>query len=596
MPAGQGSDPEAREAERLATAVDQGRSPESVDDPALAHDLRVVELMRVFGPDPALAPAPDARARARARLRAAMAEQSAPPAPAGSTAPIAPAPLAPPLLGGDTATSVTAEFERIVADDAGQVPSGPATRTIERDAPGATAPDVGAPRSRRGRHGAPSRPDGRSGSSDRPPRRGLRRRVAAVAVASLVALVAVAVGGDLASRGALPGDALYALKRVSENVGVALTFDEQARALRHLDLATTRVDEVERLVAREGAGGVDAAVVEDVIADFDTATGEGTRALLAAQDAPGPAVLGDLQAWASDQAARLSVLRSALPEPALGELDGSLALLDRLVGRTEALEARSDCAEVTSSVVDDLGPLAAEGSCTPGPAGGADTTEAPDVAPSRSTAAARPAPRRPARPPGAVPPARPPGGRPPGRRTGGCCPGSGPTARCPTPTSPRAPPRTTAATCPCRCRWCPRSSCRRCSPASRACRSAERRATRPEPRNRGAGRVTLFRTSRPIRRPEARTVPRPGDTTPARPDVSTALDPAVRAGEASAAAAAAAGPDAPPDVPLTDLTAAAFFDVDNTMMVGASLFHFARGLAARKFLTTSPWPGSPGSR
>ena len=40
-----------------------------------------------------------------------------------------------------------------------------------------------------------------------------------------------------------------------------------------------------------------------------------------------------------------------------------------------------------------------------------------------------------------------------------------------------------------------------------------------------------------------------------------------------------------------DLTAAAFFDVDNTMMIGASLFHFARGLAARKFFTTSDLAG-----
>jgi HAD superfamily hydrolase (TIGR01490 family) len=53
------------------------------------------------------------------------------------------------------------------------------------------------------------------------------------------------------------------------------------------------------------------------------------------------------------------------------------------------------------------------------------------------------------------------------------------------------------------------------------------------------------------------------------------------AGRASAAAAeveptAAAEPDP---------TAAAFFDVDNTMMMGASLFYFARGLAARKYFT-----------
>lgn len=80
------------------------------------------------------------------------------------------------------------------------------------------------------------------------------------------------------------------------------------------------------------------------------------------------------------------------------------------------------------------------------------------------------------------------------------------------------------------------------------------------------------------------------DTTPGV-DASTALNPAVRAGEASAAAAVAAGDSGPGDVPLTDLTAAAFFDVDNTMMIGASIFHFARGLAARKFFTSSDLVG-----
>jgi HAD superfamily hydrolase (TIGR01490 family) len=55
------------------------------------------------------------------------------------------------------------------------------------------------------------------------------------------------------------------------------------------------------------------------------------------------------------------------------------------------------------------------------------------------------------------------------------------------------------------------------------------------------------------------------------------------AGEASAAAAAVqpAPPTAEPD-----LTAAAFFDVDNTMMMGSSMFHISRGMASRKFFTT----------
>lgn len=82
---------------------------------------------------------------------------------------------------------------------------------------------------------------------------------------------------------------------------------------------------------------------------------------------------------------------------------------------------------------------------------------------------------------------------------------------------------------------------------------------------------------------------------------------AALAGEASAEAAVAMeaasvataeAPEAEPETPEIertpvpqDLTAAAFFDVDNTMMMGASIFHFARGLAARKYFSTSDLAG-----
>jgi len=52
-----------------------------------------------------------------------------------------------------------------------------------------------------------------------------------------------------------------------------------------------------------------------------------------------------------------------------------------------------------------------------------------------------------------------------------------------------------------------------------------------------------------------------------------------------AAAAAAAEVEAALTVP-PDPTAAAFFDCDNTLMVGASIYHFAKGLVARKLFTT----------
>jgi HAD superfamily hydrolase (TIGR01490 family) len=52
------------------------------------------------------------------------------------------------------------------------------------------------------------------------------------------------------------------------------------------------------------------------------------------------------------------------------------------------------------------------------------------------------------------------------------------------------------------------------------------------------------------------------------------------AARAGAASAAAAEVEHPPPTP--DPSGAAFFDVDNTLMRGASIYHFARGLAARK--------------
>lgn len=69
---------------------------------------------------------------------------------------------------------------------------------------------------------------------------------------------------------------------------------------------------------------------------------------------------------------------------------------------------------------------------------------------------------------------------------------------------------------------------------------------------------------------------------PSTPDAQKA------AGEASAQAAVtelATEEFTAPPPPPPDLTAAAFFDVDNTLVHGSSMVHFARGLAARKYFT-----------
>ncbi|MCW2917813.1 MAG: HAD-superfamily subfamily hydrolase [Actinomycetia bacterium] len=53
----------------------------------------------------------------------------------------------------------------------------------------------------------------------------------------------------------------------------------------------------------------------------------------------------------------------------------------------------------------------------------------------------------------------------------------------------------------------------------------------------------------------------------------------------SAGEAAAAAAERDLALPEADSSAAAFFDVDNTMMRGASIYYFARGLASRKLFT-----------
>jgi HAD superfamily hydrolase (TIGR01490 family) len=68
-------------------------------------------------------------------------------------------------------------------------------------------------------------------------------------------------------------------------------------------------------------------------------------------------------------------------------------------------------------------------------------------------------------------------------------------------------------------------------------------------------------------------------------DRSRRLNLQQRSAMAGEAAAAAAEVEVALDHPV-DPTSAAFFDVDNTVMQGASIFHLARGLHRRKFFTT----------
>jgi hypothetical protein len=156
-------------------------------------------------------------------------------------------------------------------------------------------------------------------------------------------MLAIAGGGVLASGDALPGDNLYPVKRVAESAGLALTFDETSRARRYLEIAATRLSEVERL-ARNSQATPAPEVYTTAMDDFDAATDEGATMLLSAaeSDKAGTAA-DDLHKWATAQSDRLTELEPELPDAA--DADTSKELLERLLGQTAELNADARCDE-----------------------------------------------------------------------------------------------------------------------------------------------------------------------------------------------------------------------------------------------------------
>jgi hypothetical protein len=165
-----------------------------------------------------------------------------------------------------------------------------------------------------------------------------------VGSAAMAMMLAIAGGGIFASQDALPGDSLYSVKRAAESAGLALTFDDAGKARRQLEIAATRLSEVERLSALEPQAAPAPEVFTTMMDEFDAATDEGSQMLLSAagSDASSTAE-GDLRTWASEQSERLTELRPSLP--AAAEADESIELLERLLGRTGSVDGDPSCDE-----------------------------------------------------------------------------------------------------------------------------------------------------------------------------------------------------------------------------------------------------------
>ncbi|MFD9699340.1 DUF5667 domain-containing protein [Lentzea sp. NPDC059081] len=189
---------------------------------------------------------------------------------------------------------------------------------------------------------------------------GARARVAVAAAAVLCLLMSLGGMSVLLSRDALPGDPLYGIKRTTEGASLGLTFDEESRALKHLEFAASRVTEMETLADR----AADSAAQLTALADLDTDAVEGSRQLTTYATSSDEKALPALRDWALDQYEKLGTLRPRLQEDAGRHADTTMWLLASIAQRAHDLTARIGCGAVTSGSSDPLGPLPAKDECT----------------------------------------------------------------------------------------------------------------------------------------------------------------------------------------------------------------------------------------
>lgn len=221
----------------------------------------------------------------------------------------------------------------------------------------------------------------RSGATRRGVLAGARGRLAVAALALLALVGSLAGMSVLLSRDALPGDALYGIKRTAEAASLGLTFGDEPKALKHLEFASARISEIETL-ARRYPDPADAPVggYLTALTDFDNDATAGSRQLITLATRTDGRLLESLRDWSTQQASRLARVVSRLPGDARNRQVASRVLLDRITARADALLVRMDCYQTTSGSYDDIGALPATGVCekrTPAPSSG---TAPPSVA------------------------------------------------------------------------------------------------------------------------------------------------------------------------------------------------------------------------
>ncbi|WP_433344830.1 DUF5667 domain-containing protein [Micromonospora sp. CA-111912] len=181
-----------------------------------------------------------------------------------------------------------------------------------------------------------------------------RRARARGAILVGVAAGAIAVSGiSAASENAVPGDALYGMKRSTERAQLALASSNLSRGQLFLDFARTRLDEAAALRG-------DRLGFEAVLDDMDSDSRQGVRLLTSvAAQRTDPAGLDAVNTFVTGQRRAVGDLLDGASRAERDRVRRSLALLDAIRKRSDALRAAIDCELPAPAGSDALGPTPA---------------------------------------------------------------------------------------------------------------------------------------------------------------------------------------------------------------------------------------------
>jgi hypothetical protein len=172
----------------------------------------------------------------------------------------------------------------------------------------------------------------------RPRRRGVRERRLALLASSFV-LVGGSAGMAVAAQDALPGDALYPIKRGLENARADLARDDDAKGHDLLTQADRRLAEVQGIVGTPAESRVPV-----TIDDFTAQADDGTQLLLATyEETQDEQVLTDIRTFAQGALVTLQEVATSAEADHQDDLADAAATLLEIAGRATA--ACPVCAE-----------------------------------------------------------------------------------------------------------------------------------------------------------------------------------------------------------------------------------------------------------